>query len=689
VSTPGGNAKSPYDRPNQPWTCGLACAGRACSAGPSSRGDCPAAPECAPLREGDRWVCNRSALRGGPCEMGPSPEGACGCAPHCVPVRNLRTRRGRFVVACTIATAATLLVTLNTDWRNDLITPGPITTQHAQLLRRAGVPPNCAACHAAASEGPFAWTSSLLLGHDGEPTQSELCLKCHAASIPPKFASDAHSVPAESLAQLRHVDTSIHKVALSPVPPLSRSLGCATCHKEHQGAAHELTAMNDRACQTCHQQTYHSFASDHPDFDGWPYKQRTPIAFDHGSHQAKHFIEKKQAFECRACHMEDSGGEVQLLATYEAACAACHDEKIATSARSGVPMLALPTLDVTALRAAGHDIGSWPAAATGDFDGRLPPAMKLLLAADPAAARALAILGPEFEFFDVDAKNREHLAACADLAQAIKRLVAELSESGALCVQRRLSSLTGGDLSTNDVNALCSGLSGDTLRLVADAWLGRAANANGSRPISISSAAGSWYYDAASLSMRYQPAGHADSILTAWLDYTASAAGKDMTPVALAMLKELSRPTTPGLCVSCHNIRKQTSDELTVQWQPANRTSGPRGFTKFSHGPHVLLPELSNCSACHAIDQQDNSAASMASWDERSLATDFQPMNKQACATCHTSKGAGDSCQMCHNYHVTLEGLELRVKGKVLHPQLSTLNSQPTKTSSDTPPARR
>ena len=111
---------------------------------------------------------------------------------------------------------------------------------------------------------------------------------------------------------------------------------------------------------------------------------------------AKHFAEKKQAFDCRSCHVEDATRRVQLLASYETACASCHDEKIATSVGRGVPMFALPTLDVEALKAAGHDIGAWPEAATGDFDGRLPPVMKLLLAGDPAAAQAMATLGAGF-----------------------------------------------------------------------------------------------------------------------------------------------------------------------------------------------------------------------------------------------------------------------------------------------------
>jgi hypothetical protein len=63
------------------------------------------------------------------------------------------------------------------------------------------------------------------------------------------------------------------------------------CHREHQGAEFDLTAMNDSGCQTCHQQRYESFAADHPDFGAWPYERRTRIAFNHSSHQAKHFPE--------------------------------------------------------------------------------------------------------------------------------------------------------------------------------------------------------------------------------------------------------------------------------------------------------------------------------------------------------------------------------------------------------------
>src|SRR5262249_46249269 len=153
------------------------------------------------------------------------------------------------------------------------------------------------------------------------------------------------------------------------------------------------------------------------------------IAFNHAAHHDKHFAEKKQTFDCRSCHVDDSTGKVQLLASYESTCAACHDEKIATSVARGVPVLTLPTMDVAAMRAAGFDIGDWPKSATGDFDGRLPPAMKLLLSADPAAAQALARLGADFDFQDVNPKDRGQLEACAVLADSIKRLMAEMAGS--------------------------------------------------------------------------------------------------------------------------------------------------------------------------------------------------------------------------------------------------------------------
>ncbi len=190
-----------YERPNQPWVCGLASKGQGCPAGPTARGHCPALAECVPRRDGDRWQCNRSQLRGGPCSEGPTPEGGCARVNRCRPVRSLRAIRARFVVACTLLAAGGLLILLIANWRDKLISPGPLARQHAQLLETERSEANCAACHAAAERSMAGWTASLVAGHGGRPDQSQRCMECHEKTIPTEFALAAHSVPPEILRQ--------------------------------------------------------------------------------------------------------------------------------------------------------------------------------------------------------------------------------------------------------------------------------------------------------------------------------------------------------------------------------------------------------------------------------------------------------------------------------------------------------
>ncbi len=403
----------------------------------------------------------------------------------------------------------------------------------------------------------------------------------------------------------------------------------------------------------------------------WPYERRTRIAFNHAAHRGKHFVEKKQAFDCRTCHVSDATEQVERLASYETACAACHDEKIATSIGRGVPMLALPTLDVEALKRAGRDAGPWPAAATGDFDGRLPPAMKLLLAADPVAAQAIAKLGAGFEFQDVDPEDAEQLAAAADLAAAIKSLFGDMGKRGPAAIRERLSATLGRDVPDADVAALTAGLSADTLRGAVN-WLPGAMNANAALPEAVPMTAlaklaapygpaGAWSRDEATLSIRYRPAVHADPVLASWLEVLVKTSPLDSRPVAAAMFKELSKTTAPGLCASCHSVEQSEAGTLAINWRAYVRTNEPRGFTKFLHGPHLVLPQLADCASCHAIDDAANAAASYADLSPHHFVSEFKPLTKRQCTECHTATAAGNRCQSCHNYHVeTVESWRLK-----------------------------
>jgi hypothetical protein len=669
-----------YERPNQPWLCGLASEGRACPAGPTAGGDCHALAECAPVRDGDCWQCNRSTLRGGECDAGPMPNGTCSRVNRCQPTRSLRSVRSRFVLACTVFSLGGIAVLLNSDWREWAIAPGRLSSPHAQLLEREGVVAACNACHAASEQGAAAWTGSLVSTHGKRPTQAELCLKCHGTTISSELAVMPHNLPSEELKRITARRGTGSEAALVRLVSATFSpgdqLACSACHREHHGPEFDLTAIDNAACQACHQQRYTSFAADHPDFSNWPYERRTRIEFNHASHASKHFAEKKQAFDCRSCHLEDATHTVQLTASYDTACASCHDERIATSVAQGVPIFIVPTLDVDALVAAGHDIRPWPQGATGDFDGRLPPPMKLLLAADAGAAEAMQTLGADFEFLDVDPDDAEQLAACAALARAIKRLFADLAESRDTALRDRWATVFGLTISDAEIHALAAGLSADTLR-GANGWIHGHAQSNGAsaskrsprfgiqsditsaalhtaeshlNPATSFAPTGTWFLDDATLSIRYRPAAHADPVLTSWLELPAGVPHAAQKPLLPTIFKELSQPTAGGLCVSCHSIEQIATGGLTVNWQAYGGAPTRRSFTKFSHGPHLVLPELTDCSTCHAIDSK-----STTSYDGREpsrFSSQFHPISKQTCTKCHTARAAGDDCQQCHNYHI-------------------------------------
>ncbi|HEY4234011.1 MAG TPA: hypothetical protein VGM76_11330, partial [Lacipirellulaceae bacterium] len=530
-----------YERPNQPWVCGLASEGQSCPAGPTAGGKCSVLVVCAPVRDGDRWRCNRSPLRGGPCDEGPAPDGGCSHVYHCEPVRSLRTKRGRFLVACVLATAGLLLICVHTSIRDDFISPGPLARQHAELAGSGAGAQQCSACHAAANEGLGGWVASLATRHANAPSQSQLCMDCHGKDLSREFSRSPHNLPPQALAKItaargendRHgiLSRAVKAVFVSrPAEP-----ACATCHVEHHGADRDLTTIDNASCQACHSERYQSFADDHPNFGTWPYQRRTRIIFDHVSHQAKHFLEKKQPFICQTCHVDDATHSVQLLANYDRACAACHDEKMQTSLGKGVAMIALPTLDVAVFRKAGVEVGAWPAAATGDFDGRMPPQMMLLLAGDPDAAKAMTKLGPNFEFSDVEAENFEQLRSAAAIIQGIKKLLLDVSQRGPVAVQERLQIALGRDISERQIQPLLAGLSADTIRAATKSWLpnvdigasdwnsrdGTGVGTNGLttaspkpeprtlNPEPSYALAGTWTRDDTSLTIRYRPAAHA------------------------------------------------------------------------------------------------------------------------------------------------------------------------------------
>ena len=398
-----GSQRSPQDyvRPHDPWVCGDNACGAPCPTGPTRWGVCQAGSACEPRQRGDRWVCNRSAVRGGPCELGPSPHGECRIVhSRCQPRRALRRLRGHWTTVAVVAVLGLMAVWLTGPDRPGWLAPGQLTSGHSQLLDPDGGR-RCQACHEAGELAVTEWLAAALGWQPAATngTQSARCLNCHRDRLPLELALRVHSLPAATLHRWTEDACRRHAVGRRPTTGVAEAapLACATCHREHHGRRHELAAMTDRQCQSCHALQFTSFATGHPEFDTEPDSSRSALAFGHRTHQQRHFPATAREFACEICHARDSVGEPG--APSFAACATCHAAEIDRSLSPGVAILHLPIVDVDALGDAGHDIGVWPAAATGDFDGRLPLPLVLLLQLDPAASDAVRQLGWNVDLF--------------------------------------------------------------------------------------------------------------------------------------------------------------------------------------------------------------------------------------------------------------------------------------------------
>lgn len=611
----------PYDRPNLPWVCGLAAEGCPCRLGPTPRGKCP--------------------------------------DERCRPQRSLRVRRGRLARGAALFVFGAAAMFIGSSWRYEALAPGPLAQAHAQLLSGGRATNRCAACHPG---GPDSVLGIAPVDKD-HATQSQLCVECHKSLIDPELALAAHSIdpgalessragktadaPPPRLASLESLTRFASRVSSGDAPG---EVACAACHQEHHGAGHDLRAITDARCQACHQQRFASFAADHPDFGAWPFRRRTRINFDHNTHASKHFKEKNEAFACAACHLDGPGGDAKVLAGYEASCAKCHDEGIRSSLGEGLAVVSLPTVDREAITRAGGRLGPWPAAAIGDFDGELSAITTLLLAADPEARPVIDFFGPGFTFFNLDPQSADDSIDALVLAYELRELVIALGERGHAEVLSRVAKLTDAAPEPD----LAGAMPVTAVDEIRRTWFA-AGDAPRDAPPAIElagrQAGGGWFVDDRGLALRYLPRGHADPMLRAWIDLAASL-GDEHQKLRESALSELAGAATTGQCAKCHSI-DQTPTGLMVNWRGLDASRLPRGFTRFSHRPHVLQPELADCSHCHALDPDAGAIpAPYASRRPTELIAQFEPMAKDACVSCHQPKAAGEGCTQCHNYHV-------------------------------------
>ena len=682
---------SEYDRPNEKWRCGSRHGGQSCRLGPDHRGQCRAGFECVPTQKGDRWVCKRSAARGGPCEPGPGPNGEC-CRQltPCVPVRSQRARRTLLGWALTVLALAVLMLALLDPLHSGFISPGELTMQHGALTGQ------CAQCHSAARQPSSNWLSNLVntaMHPASGPRESQRCLSCHRLGEQPL---QAHGLSPAQLQKIRQRIAkhnkpvqgagflSLLKTAGFTVPQTAAGeLSCASCHQEHRGRQADLKNLTNQQCQACHSYTFSSLQDGHPPFERFGYKRRARLKFDHVSHFNKHFPKEKATRQCTDCHTADLTGKTMLSAGFESACSRCHLKEILGEGRAGergIAILNLPGLDLETLSDAGIRIGQWPE----DTEGELTPFMRLLLSADKDAAQALRLLKDAgvTDLMDLQDADKNQLKAVRTLVSSIKRLYMRLELRGQTEIKARLETALGQKLSVASLGALSASLPTQVISDARKLWFPDLLKemaaldekhdmqaAQAVTPAELDEnvqslitdiatqrdeavAAGGWYVPQYEFAIRYRPSGHADRFLRGWLDLLTQLKRESLPPAAQQVFEKISDLKAPGLCIKCHSIDSETDGTLRINWLTKRPSPHRHTITHFNHSTHFSLLDDKGCQSCHAMDKQADFMKSFDGYDATAFVSGFHPIQKATCAKCHNSAMASDSCLNCHNYHV-------------------------------------
>jgi len=385
----------------------------------------------------------------------------------------LRDRLAMLLAFITIACiCGTFLLSKDTQF----LMPGPLTSSHAAIEK-------CSTCHTKSGDGKLTWVHGLV----GDPlADSKACLSCHKM---PDTAFNAHGASAEAL---KNSTERLTKVAATTPAPLSaraqsvasptdgvlaRGVSCATCHQEHQGAKANLKSISNEQCRSCHVVKFDSFDGGHPQFEKYPFKQRTPIIYDHAGHGRKHFPEvakkdptKRIPETCSTCHGSAGDKRIMGVAPFEKTCGTCHLDQITGKERAsgpkGIAFLSLPGLDLETLKKKKAAIGEWP----DTSEAELTPFMKVMISRNEPG-QALIKSVDKLNLQDLSRANNEQIRAVTALVWEIKRLFHALIIGKASDVLGDLGIGGGAKLSAELIADLTASLPRDVVVSAQQQWL--------------------------------------------------------------------------------------------------------------------------------------------------------------------------------------------------------------------------
>lgn len=282
------------------------------------------------------------------------------------------------------------------------------------------------------------------------------------------------------------------------------------------------------------------------------------------------------------------------------------------------------------------------------------------------------------------------LEAMAQLAESTKALLAELAADPVSGVRERLQHPAA--------SGLVMQLSPQLVDDARDRWFGLGEMADHAQAEAIEKTAlategdskpAGWFRDDGAGHIAYRAAEHADPFLRVLCELVAADAWGTEEREAIRSLPAVAA------CFECHvapgpRVRGPgvTVAESTRLWRSQTLEDRPRGFTVFSHQPHLNIRELADCQHCHRVrslgaetlvrdgfkqavappdtmlgaNAGEVAAEESVDGEESSSVTpggslqgldgQFHALHRAACISCHTNRAAGNACIQCHRYHV-------------------------------------
>jgi hypothetical protein len=161
---------------------------------------------------------------------------------------------------------------------------------------------------------------------------------------------------------------------------------------------------------------------------------------------------------------------------------------------------------------------------------------------------------------------------------------------------------------------------------------------------------GGWYRQ--DHTIFYRPTGHKDKLIYSWLFLTGPQAPKDAAAPVAAVFNTLTGKDAPGSCTKCHSVDEIRGKGRIVNFGPLTPQHKAGRFTRFVHEPHLTMTDDRGCLTCHTLAKDRTYLKSYEHGEPKTFTSNFDPVKRAICQTCHNNTKARQDCQNCHSYHV-------------------------------------